>query len=136
MHFFLALRVATCSTNNKYTTNLSLRCAHNWKCVSFKNRILSMYLHTNCTTYLTCLGNILAYLEHISSISILLAYDRLEGPVRIEEDLTIDVKGTWQRLSSPPRFEEDWTIVVRSPSMSFDMPIFVLDLEVIIVLNY
>ena len=58
MHFFLALRVATCSTNNKYTTNLSLRCAHNWKCVSFKNRILSMYLHTNCTTYLTCLSNI------------------------------------------------------------------------------
>ena len=43
----------------------------------------------------------LAYLEHISSFSILLAYDRLEGPVaplsgtlRIEEDLTIVVKGT------------------------------------------
>ena len=36
----------------------------------------------------------LAYLEHISTSSILLAYDWLEGPVRIEEDLTIAVKGT------------------------------------------
>ena len=36
----------------------------------------------------------LAYLEHISTSSILLAYDWLEGPVRIKEDLTIAVKGT------------------------------------------
>ena len=45
--------------------------------------------------------NSLAYLEHISTSSILLAYDRLERPVaplsgtlRIEEDLTMVVKGT------------------------------------------
>ena len=44
--------------------------------------------------WMASLGKYLAYLEHISTSAILLAYDRLEGPVRIEEDLTIAVKET------------------------------------------